>query len=266
MRQPETKRSLFISDLLKGIEAHRLIQFGDKAQSLRDYETVAQVGVLLQAMPGRYSMAGDLYVALATSRAGDDRAQEVMEQLAECGCARASLALGSKKLRQENPDGAIQLYQQAQLGNTLTRFLSVLMTAEALGGRGEHSAAVRLLEGMEGIAFHIGQQFPAYLFAWINALAVELGAVGRYERALKLSAIAAASPYSAVYSEWGETYSELLSTQPRGLWTGYTHEAEIVQPSKTDAVCRIERVLCNPTLTGAQLHRYADAGDATLVA
>jgi hypothetical protein len=264
MTTTRSKKSLFIKSLLSGeIGAYRLIQIGDAAQSLKDYNKVAQVGVVLQAMPGRYEAAGDFYVSLAASRAGNDRAQGEMEQLAESGCARANLALGSKELRKENPDGAIQFYQHAQLGDDLSWFLSALMTAQALGLAGDHSRAVRLLEAIERMAFHVGSNLPAYFYTWINTLAVELGATGNHDRALKLARIAAASPYTAQYPEFEETLREIVDETPQGL-VSMTYEPVVVQPSRAGAVCRIEKVLCNESYSAAQLHRYADAGQATL--
>jgi hypothetical protein len=264
MRIAKKHNGLFIDALLHGdVSAHRLVQIGDAAQSLRDYNAISQVGVVLQCLPGRYGLAGDFYVTLASNRAGESRARAALADMALKGSARANLALGSDELCAGNPDAALTFYQHAQLGDDLSWFLSALMTAQALGLAGDHSRAVRLLEAIERMAFHVGSNLPAYFYTWINTLAVELGATGNHDRALKLARIAAASPYTAQYPEFRETLREIVDETPQGL-VSITYEPVVVQPSRAGAVCRIEKVLCNESYSAAQLHRYAEGGERAI--
>src|SRR5581483_11627855 len=215
MRSTTIKTRLFIVENLiaESIgDARRHLHFGELAVSVRQFNLAAT----LADRPAS-GLVGELFSALTLNHDPASRArgeQALREMVDSPFAARVNLELGNNEYQRNNPAKALEYYHKAQSGNDLSAFLSEVMAAQAIGVEGDHCQALELLEALERKAFCVGQFYLPYLYQWMNALAVELGEVGKIERALKLARLACASPYVTAYPEWQETLAELEGKMP----------------------------------------------------
>src|SRR5262249_36931875 len=82
---------------------------------------------------------------------------------------------------------------------TLTSYLNLGMIKSM---EGDHCEALCMLEGLAPMVRLASTQYPLYFYFYHNALAVELGELGRIQEANAALSIALASPFASSYPEW----------------------------------------------------------------
>lgn len=258
MVNPSTNTSLFIHDLLKGCcEAERagrwLCWMGETALADRQQKKLALAGQMLSTLPGRFLKAGELCQALSLAPADRAEAVKAIKVDSDRLDARISLALGAHEMRQENPDGAVALYQQAAKqasGDCLIKFLAIQNAAAAMDFAGDRATAESLLDSIAGLAWAIKREYPAYYLNYLNSRAM---VDTNKERAIELAKIPGGSIYIAQYPEWKATLEDLQSQKPRGLVS--------FSDPRTPGYQRIYAFTDHPTRTIEELNAYADGGE-----
>lgn len=263
-------KSLFITNLLfdqLACDWRGLLRTAEYAASIRDKETLSQIGARLSTMPGVYSELGELLRALAMNGPGsrvlaDAVFQGLTESQSQTIRARAMLALGSNYLEAGCSAQALAFYQKAAQINTcpLNLFCSTLMTIAAQSG------GLDELNRLSGLARYIGRVFPAYQCEYLNSVAVGLHEAGHSEEAGKLIKLVITSPFASAYPEWGETASEIERSQSTRAQVAVPSMARVLEfrVDRAVQVRRVEKVLWNPEINGSQLKRYADGGEQAI--
>lgn len=266
----QNNKSLFITNLLfdqLACDWRRVLHIAEHAASIRDKETLSQIGARLSTMPGVYSELGELVRALAMNGPSSRvLANAVFEGLAESQSqpirSRAMLALGSNYLEAGDRTQALAFYQKAAQINTcpLNLFCSSLMTIAARSG------GLDELNRLSGLARYIGRAYPAYQCEYLNSVAVGLHEAGHSEEAGKLIKLVITSPFVSAYPEWGETASEIEQSQSTRPQVTVPSMARVLEfrVDRAVQVRRVETVLWNPEINGSQLKRYADGGEQAI--
>jgi tetratricopeptide (TPR) repeat protein len=204
--------------------AQRLIRLAEYAYSLRDMKTVQEASELLANLPITPAWhIGQYYQALVIKRNGRaDEAQGLLETVADNAPlgyrARAIHTLGVIRHEQGHLDDALRLYAEASRAISfkkrpgfLTTLLVNLQISVIQSSTGDHKGTLDSLERLSPLVRLVATQQPLYFYFYQNALAVELGDLGRIAEAEAACAIALASPFASAYPEWSETRDEIAA-------------------------------------------------------
>ena len=271
MFSPLSKYAGFYQELLAGTVNYaqlvsRLIQLGEQAHSLRQFDMVREVGLLLSNIPVKdYQAIGYYFLAVAANWMGNGDQDEARRlfQLAvdhapDSYKAKAASSLGALAIRRNDLAAASHHFHEAirmeKLGTAslqATRGMSVLKSIEAF-----HKSAIDDLEGI----------LPLVRFAplkvrldCLNSYAVELSEVGRLHEAENISSLVIASPLARYYPEWQETLSDVRSKRKRRSTVAFSrpliereYEAESKDSEDAHQAARIDSVI---DFMRANLHR-----------
>ena len=199
-----------------------LVQLGEQAHAVREFDKVREIGLLLSNTPlKRYRAIGYYFLAVAANSVGNgdqDEARRLFELVVDTAPdiykRKAILSLGALARHRGEVDSALYLYRETVKSEGLglsglqaMRGFAVLKSAE-----GFHESAVKDLE----VILPIIRFAPLNIYLdFLNSYAVDLSAVGRLHEATNVSSLVVASPLSARYPEWRETLSEIRSKQKR---------------------------------------------------
>jgi tetratricopeptide (TPR) repeat protein len=210
---------------------NRLIALAHHALDLRQTDTVEQISQILTSapLPREYQSIGQYYQVFCLKRRGAiDQARAGFQRLADWPSlpltfrARALQALGISYSDRGQFDAAMPFFVEAAHaaspghGNDLwTTINTQLITAISRSVEDDHEGALRHLENLQPLVRMLAPRQPLIRYIYVNSLAVELGELGRLEEARRLSEIAVRSPYARVYTEWQETYDEIVAKMRR---------------------------------------------------
>lgn len=132
------------------------------------------------------------------------------------------LALGTNFFRRGDHRSALWFYREVgrlsirdRVFDPVTLSIANRMTAVIRAKEGDHEGALADLERTFSLARMASSLQPYAYYDYLNALAVELGEVGRLEQAHRASDIAVSSPFASAYPEWRETFDEIALKQRR---------------------------------------------------
>ena len=198
------------------------IQFAEQAYLRRDLSALEEISRVLMNLPAEAArQIGMYYHALAIKRKGHlDEAQVLLETVADNAPlnyrARAIQGLGANYLDKGQPNEtlrfqleALQMAPSKNAHGLQTMLMAHFEIAIVRSLAGDHNGALSQFEKLWPIVKHIARQNPFYFYFCHNAVAVELGEVGRIEEAETACKIALASPFASAYPEWAETSQEL---------------------------------------------------------
>lgn len=207
---------------LFGTLANQLIAFAEHAYIVRNLPALEEVSHILMNLPvDAAQQIGTYYYALAINRKGQrDLAETLLGKLADDGPftyrARAIQSLGGNLHDKGKLDEALRLQREALRAaseenadglQTMLKAHFEIAIIRSLDG--DHNGALSHFEKLWPIVNHIAKQNPFYFYLYHNAVAVELGEVGRVEEAEVACKLALASPFASAYPEWAETRQEL---------------------------------------------------------
>lgn len=195
----------------------KLIRLADLAYGRRDYNGLRQLSEALAMLPfASAQRAAIYYQAMLIKRAGLLDAAASM--LAPISAPRALLTLGTIEECKGNWTEAARLHVEAlKAGQGVDPFTVVgaqmqLATIRAIDG--DHAGALDAFRSMWPLLRVAARSHPYLYPLWHNAVAVELGELGRVEEARAASQVATASPIAEQYPEWQETADELHEQEP----------------------------------------------------
>ena len=227
MFSPLSKYAGFYQELLSGTVnytqlANRLIQLAERAQSIRQFDMVREIGLILSNIPVKtYQAIGCYFLAIAANDLGNGDQEEarrlfqlVVDSAPDSYKAKAILWLGTLAIRRNDFYSASHYFQEAirtdeisETGLQAIRGMSILKSIE-----GFHKSAIADVEEI----------LPLVRFAplkvrldCLNSYAVELAEVGRLQEAESISSLVIASPLARYYPEWQETLSDVRSKRKR---------------------------------------------------
>jgi tetratricopeptide (TPR) repeat protein len=195
----------------------RLIRLAELAYGRRDYAALEATGEALAAIPFQPAQrAGTYYRAVLHTRAGElDRAAELLGDLR---APRALLTLGTVEEYRGNFAEAARLHVEAmRAGRGLDLFTVAgarMQLATIRAVEGDHAGALHDLQSAGPLVRLAAQAQPSLYPIWHNAVAVELGELGRVEEARPVIAVALASPIADRYPEFEQTAAELRQVEP----------------------------------------------------
>jgi hypothetical protein len=209
---------------LFGKLANQLIAFAEQAYIVRNLPALEEASQILMNLPvDAARQIGTYYYSLAINRKGQrDQAETLLGKVANDGPvtyrARAIQSLGGNLHDKGKLDEALRLQLEALRAasdrdadgfqTTLKAHFEIAIVRSL---DGDHSGALSHFEKLWPIVNHITRQNPLYFYLYHNAIAVELGEVGRFEEAEAACKIALASPFAAAYPEWSETRDEIAA-------------------------------------------------------
>jgi tetratricopeptide (TPR) repeat protein len=190
--------------------------------NVRDLIALEEASSILVSLPvASARQIGLYYQALAIRRKGQpDQAKLLFETVADNGPlayrARAIQSLGFIHREQGQLDEAMRLYLEAlraapdnEAGGLLTTLMAHLEVSIIKSISGDHQRALDSLEKLSPLVRLVAAQDSYYFYAYHNALAVELGELGRIAEADKILVVALSSPFAPAHPEWSETHNEL---------------------------------------------------------
>jgi tetratricopeptide (TPR) repeat protein len=212
--QSSLKRyAAFYQQLIGGMSGfeqlgNRVVRLAEHAQAFRRYDTVKESAHVLNNIPiKQYQSIGHYYLALCEYRGGRNP-QEAFERVANDAPTayrvRALQSLAAIKAR--NQDYASELYFFLESLKVSPSVESLRSIAVVKAKEGFHQSAVKDLESILPIARYAP---PHNYFAYLNSLAIELGKVGRKNKARNIARHVLASPFIRAYPEWLETVIDL---------------------------------------------------------
>lgn len=248
MVTPLAKYAGFYQQLLKGTGDYeqlgdRLIQLGEHAHSLRQFDKVKEIGLVLSNVPIKdYQAIGYYFLAVAANSMGNgdqEEARRLFELAVDAAPAsykvKSILSLGALALNRKDLDSAFYFYQHTIRTGRLSsvsveamRGISLLKSIE-----GYHKSAIA---DVERILPLIRFAPPNVYLDCLNSYAVELSEVGRLQEAENVSSLVIASPLTRYYPEWQDTLSEIRSKRKRrstlavSLPQEQEYEAETLEP------------------------------------
>jgi hypothetical protein len=174
------------------------------------------------ALPCEYHNIGQYYRALSIRRRyGVAAANVILESVATSAAtplryrARALHAIGAHYFDIGKRSESLRFFLEAGHAaspkhgcDLLTATFSPWMIAVIKSVNGDHNGAMVDLENLFPLVRLITPEYPQWYYFYANALAVELGELGKLEQAQHTSHIALASPYASVNPEWHETAKE----------------------------------------------------------
>lgn len=247
-----------------------LIRVAEEAYLMRDVDSLDDVSQVLMSLPVEGAREiGTYYYALAINRRGRrDDAELLFEQVADSGpitCrSRALQTLGGNRRDCGQLDEAVRFqleaYRMASDRNAnglQTRMLALWEISIARGVDGDHKGALSDLKNLRPIVDLIAKQKPFYFYAYCNALAVELGELGRAAEATAAISIALSSPYASAYPNWAETRLEIESrnTSAPPAVVAVNRPAEVRPETQPNAQRKPE--IAPVLILGALVNHYA---------
>ncbi|MEK6410396.1 MAG: helix-turn-helix domain-containing protein [Acidobacteriota bacterium] len=227
MFTPLAKYAGFYQEVLSGTGnyeqlGNRLIRVGEQAHSLRQFDKVKEIGLLLSNVPiKRYQAIGGFFLAVAVNSMGNGD-QDEARRLFEIAVDRAPdpykvksiLSLGALAFHKKDFDSAFYFYQQTirieGLGPASLQAIRGITTLKSI--EGYHKSAIA---DVERILPLIRFAPPNVYLDCLNSYAVELSEVGRLQEAENVSSLVIASPLTRYYPEWQDTLSEVRSKRKR---------------------------------------------------
>jgi AraC-like DNA-binding protein len=223
MFSPLAKYAGFYQHLLRGTGNYEqlgncLIQLGEQAHSLRQFDEVREIGLVLSNIPIRqYQGIGRYFLAVAANSMGNgdpDEARRLFEFAVDTAPdpykLKSVLSLGALAFHNKDFDSAFYFYREVIRTGGLssaslqaTRGVTTLKSIE-----GYHKSAIADVERiLPLIRFAPSNVY----FDCLNSYAVELSEVGRLQEAESVSSLVVASPLIRYYPEWRETLSDVRS-------------------------------------------------------
>jgi AraC-like DNA-binding protein len=244
----------------------RLISLGEHAHSLRLFDKVNEIGLLLSNNPNkRYQAIGYYFLAVAANSVGDGdqrQAQELFERVVETGPdtyrAKSFLSLGAVAGNKGDIDSGFYFYQTALKceGLGLSGLQALRGVAVLKATEGYHESAIGDLEKVLPI-FRFTP--PHVYFDCLNSYAVELSEVGRSHEAERVCSLVVRSPFSHRYPEWQETMSDVRSKRKRRSMVSLSrphveqeYQAESLAPENVIHKARVRAVI---DFMNSNLHR-----------
>lgn len=243
-----------------------LILLGEQAHSLRQFDKVNEIGLVLSNNPiKRYQAVGYYFLAVAANSVGNgdqEKAQELFERVVDTAPdtykGKSILSLGAVAGNKGDIDSGFYFYQTAAKSEGLglsglqaLRGIAVLKAAE-----GYHESAIGDLEEILPI-FRFTP--PSVYLDCLNSYAVELSEVGRSHEAEKVSSLVVGSPLTHRYPEWQETWSQIKSKRKRRSTVAISrsqieqeYQAESEAPENVIHKARVRAVI---DFMNANLHR-----------
>jgi AraC-like DNA-binding protein len=245
---------------------NRLILLGERAHSLRQFDKVNEIGLLLSNTPiKRYQAIGYYFLAVAANSVGNgdqEKAQKLFELVVDTAPdtykVKAILSLGAVASNKGDFDSAFYFYQGAvkSEGLGLSGVQAMRGIAVLKADEGYHESAITDLEKI----------LPTFKFTppnvyldCLNSYAVELSEVGRSHEAERVSSLVVASPLAHRYRQWQETWSEIRSKRKRRSTVAISrprieqeYEAESEVPENVIHKARVRAVI---DFMNANLHR-----------
>src|SRR5262249_3048191 len=152
---------------------------------------------------------GSYYNALALDRRGFiDEAQTLYLEATSTAPAiyqaRALQSVGTQLLRRGKfEDSSRILVESIRAASSAHDFLTVTMAQLNLGalrsGCGDHIGALRILESVLPLIVGLRAAYPVCFYSYHNALAVELGELGRLDETKDALGVALGSPFAVAY-------------------------------------------------------------------
>jgi hypothetical protein len=202
-----------------------LIDLGEKAQVLRDGDTLRLVGEAIRSLPlGALSDSiGDYFIALSLCRKGsqaypeaNNRFLAVAEKGPKLFRAKAWVALATNLAASGDLAGGRSAHDAAfriaeGCGREALRpFLCAAITrAHIKTVDGDHKAAIEDLRRLAPLASIVGVEQPPLLYIFKNNLAIELAETGAMEEAVFLADELRRSPFAHLYPEWLRTCDDI---------------------------------------------------------
>lgn len=208
-----------------------LINFGNNVIALAEHAYLqGQMDIVEEAvklsqtlpLPDDYKWAIKYYEAVCAGRKREiDKALSVFENVAENAPiqyrAKALLSLGTGSLwYADDKESALKFINEAgyvahkHAGDLHTSLDTQRMLAIVRSVEGDHEGALAGLESLLPFVRVVASKYPPVYYDYLNNLAVEMGETGRFEEAFNASRIALSSPFAGAYSEWRETWAELI--------------------------------------------------------
>lgn len=200
----------------------RLIELGERAHLLRQYDKVIEVGSVLSNLPvKRYQAIGYYFLAVASGCGGkgdQDEAKRLFEFAIESAPdsykVKALVSLGTLAIRGNDLDSASRHFQETirterlgEMSLQAIRGMSILKSIE-----GFHRSAIkdveRILPLIETAPLRVRLDS-------LNSYAVELAEVGRLQEAESISSLVIASPLARYYPKWQATLTNVRSKRKR---------------------------------------------------
>lgn len=245
---PLAKSAEFYQQLLTGTASYthlgnRLILLAEQAHSVRQFDIVREIGLLLSNFPIRhYQTVGYYFLAVAANSVGNgdqEKARSLFELAADIAPdiykAKSIMSLGALAYNKGDVDSAFYFCRETIKagGLGLTSLQALRGVAVLKGAEGYHKSAIldleRILPTMRLASTSI------YLDC-LNSYAVELLAVGRRQEADDIAALVTSSPFAKYYPEWNATLIDIRSlSSTRSLVTvlpvaSNEVEGELVRP------------------------------------
>ena len=201
---------------------HGLIRFADHALVMRDLNSLDEASRILMRLPvDSARQIGSYYYAISIYRTGyKEEANKLLESLAEVAPsayrARAVQTLGANYHCAGELNEALRFQLEALRmtpGNDAqglrTRLMAGINISIIKSLNGDHKGALSTLESLSPLVSLVTRQEPFYFYDYCNALATELGELGRVAEANNALDVALSSPYASAYPNWAETRQEL---------------------------------------------------------
>lgn len=192
----------FYQEILRGLGSNhqlgkRLIQLAEQAHAFRQFDRVKELAQVLINVPIKtYQAIGHYYLAVAFNNCGKgelDKAKKLFELAADTAPlkyqAKAILSLAAVSAHQKDPDAELYYFAETlkvSSSNIGTRLTALRGIAVHKAREGYHPKALKDLERDLPM---INYASPEVCFSHLNALAVELGEVGRIHEARNISRI-----------------------------------------------------------------------------
>jgi hypothetical protein len=191
------------------------INIGEKAQLLRDGETLNRVSRAIRGLPlQQASSIGDYYGALSLNRQGPSafpESNKILMEVANRGPqlfrAKARVALGTNFRISGDSDASMSALREVaetaggQPGCLHPMYLAQLQWVIMRMAECNHGAAIDRLQAMRPLAISLGVEYPSVLPVYYNNLAHVLIETGRLSEAAPLCAALAKSPFLPAYPE-----------------------------------------------------------------
>jgi hypothetical protein len=201
------------------------IRLAESAYSFRDVDALEEASAFLMSLPSsRINEIGTYYHALALKRKGSIKqatalCETVSSRAPQAYQARAIQTLGAICRDENDLSGALRFQMEALRAATSraaglqASLMARLSAATIQSDYGDHQGALNSLESLAPLVLAVARSNPFYFYVYQNALAVELGEVGKTSEAVHAISIVLRSPFASAYPEFLETRNELDARQ-----------------------------------------------------